>query len=83
METNHSKFWMAWVWARLSVQLSIISLALQRGKQLKEKVRHAFHKAGDNAEELVDEAKDKALQTGTKVADKVADGTFNLAEKSR
>ncbi|BFK03251.1 YtxH domain-containing protein [Parabacteroides goldsteinii] len=53
-----------------------------RGKQLKEKVRHVFHKASDNAEELVDEAKDKALQTGTKVADKVADGTFNLAEKA-
>lgn len=83
METNHSKFWMGLGLGSIIGAVVYHFSCSSRGKQLKEKVRHAFHKAGDNAEELVDEAKDKALQTGTKVADKVADGTFNLAGKSR
>lgn len=82
METNHSKFWMGLGLGSIIGVVVYHFSCSSRGKQLKEKVRHAFHKAGDNAEELVDEAKDKALQTGTKVADKVADGTFNLAEKA-
>ena len=82
METNRSKFWMGLGLGSIIGAVVYHFSCSSRGKQLKEKVRHAFHKAGDNAEELVDEAKDKALQTGTKVADKVADGTFNLAEKA-
>lgn len=53
-----------------------------KGRELKEKVYHSLHKVHGEAEGLMDEAKDKALDAGTKVADKVADGAFNVAEKA-
>ena len=57
METNHSKFWMGLGLGSIIGAVVYHFSCSSRGKQLKEKVRHAFHKAGDNAEELVDEAK--------------------------
>ena len=63
METNHSKFWMGLGLGSIIGAVVYHFSCSSRGKQLKEKVRHVFHKASDNAEELMDEAKDKALQT--------------------
>ena len=54
METNHSKFWMGLGLGSIIGAVVYHFSCSSRGKQLKEKVRHAFHKAGDNAEELVD-----------------------------
>ena len=46
------------------------------------KVCDAFHKISGQAEEMLDTAKEKVLDTGAAVADKVADKTFDLAEKA-
>ena len=53
-----------------------------KAKKLKKKVCDAFHKISGQAEEMLDTAKEKVLDTGAAVADKVADKTFDLAEKS-
>ena len=45
-----------------------------KGKRVKEKVNHAFQKVTGDGVNLID--------TGTKVADKVAEGTFYVAEKA-
>ena len=53
-----------------------------KAKKLKKKVCDAFHKISGQAEEMLDTAKEKVLDTGAAVADKVADKTFDLAEKA-
>lgn len=53
-----------------------------KGKMMKEKVNNAFHKMTGDAVDMIDNTKDMALETGTKVADKVADGAFDVAEKT-
>lgn len=53
-----------------------------KAKRLKCKVLHALYGAGDEAEDLVDAAKDKAVNAGEKVVDKVADTATNAAEKA-
>ena len=50
-----------------------------KGKCVKEKVNHAFQKVTG---EGINTVNDKVLDAGTKVADKVADGTFYVAEKA-
>ena len=52
-----------------------------KAKKLKKKVCDAFHKISGQVEEMLDTAKEKVLDTGAAVADKVADKTFDLAEK--
>ena len=39
---------------------------------------NAFHKISGQVEEMLDTAKEKVLDTGAAVADKVADKTFDL-----
>ena len=53
-----------------------------KGKKMKEKVNHAFQKVTGDSVNLIDTVNDKVLDAGTKVADKVADGTFYVAEKA-
>lgn len=53
-----------------------------KAKKLKKKVCDAFHKISGQVEEMLDTAKEKVLDTGAVVADKVADKTFDLAEKA-
>lgn len=53
-----------------------------KAKELKEKVYGTFHKITGQAEDLLDEAKEKAADAGKVVADKVADKAFDLAEKA-
>lgn len=50
-----------------------------KAKKLKKKVRDAFHKISGQVEEMLDTAKEKVFAA---VADKVADKTFDLAEKA-
>lgn len=52
-----------------------------KAKKLKKKVCDAFHKISGQVEEMLDTAKEKVLDTGAAVADKVADKTFDLAER--
>lgn len=53
-----------------------------KGKMMKEKVNNAFHKVTGDAVDMIDTAKDKALDKGAEAADKVADGAFTVAEKT-
>ena len=46
------------------------------------KGKHAFQKVTGDSVNLIDTVNDKVLDAGTKVADKVADGTFYVAEKA-
>lgn len=74
------------LWLGLGIG-SVIGALVYRFHELlkpktKEKVCDAFHKISGQAEEMLDTAKEKVLDTGAAVADKVADKTFDLAEKA-
>lgn len=82
METNCSKFWLG---LGLGSIIGVVAYRFSRsskGKALKEKTNQVFHQIGDKAENMIDSAKNKMANTGTKVADKVADEAFNIAEKT-
>lgn len=53
-----------------------------RAKRLKAEVFDILHKIEGHTEDLLESAKEKAFNAGEKVADKVADSTFALAEKA-
>lgn len=53
-----------------------------KGKMMKDKINHAFHKVSGDAVDMIDTAKDKAMTAGNKVADKVSEGAWNVAEKT-
>ena len=53
-----------------------------KGKKMKEKVNHAFQKVTGEGINMIDTVNDKVLDAGVEVADKVADGTFHIAEKA-
>ena len=48
-----------------------------KGKKMKEKVNHAFQKVTGEGINMID-----TVNAGVEVADKVADGTFHIAEKA-
>lgn len=52
-----------------------------KGKKMKEEINHVFHKVTGDSVDMIDTAKDKALDAGEEVADKVADGTSKVADK--
>ncbi len=82
METGNSKFWLGLgLGSVLGVVLYRFSCS-SKGKQLKEKACQAFHKVSEQAGEVFDSAKEKVMDTGAKVADKVADQTLYMAEKA-
>lgn len=54
----------------------------ERAKRLRKSMSDTIHNMGNHAHDLMDSAKEKALDAGTAVADKVADSTFNVAEKA-
>ena len=53
-----------------------------KGKRVKEKVNHAFQKVTGDGINMIDTVNDKVLDAGIKVADKVAEGNFYVAEKA-
>lgn len=82
MENCNSKFWMG-----LGIGSAIGALVYHlcctsKAKQLKNKVSEALKKVNGESEDLMEEAKDKALNAGTQAADKVADKTNDVAEKA-
>mgnify|MGYP000012632342 FL=1 len=82
MGTNYSKFGLG---LGLGSIIGVVAYRFSRsskGKALKEKTNQVFHQIGDKAEDMIDSAKNKMANTGTKVADKVADEAFNIAEKT-
>ena len=82
MECKNSNFWIGFgIGSIIGVLVYRFSSSVE-GQQLRDKACQAFHKAGEHAEEILDTAKGKVLDTGKKMADKVADGTFEVAKKA-
>lgn len=82
MGTSCSKFWMGLGLGSIIGALVYRFSCSPKGKLMKEKVCHAFHKAGHHAEEMMYEAKEKAWEGSKKVADKMADGALDMAVKA-
>lgn len=82
MGTNCSKFWLGLGLGSLVGIVAYRFSCSPKGKMLKEKASHLLQRMGGKAGELVETAKDKLAEAGTKVADKVANGTQTLAEQA-
>lgn len=81
MESKCSNFWLGLGLGSILGAVIYRCSCTSKAKQLKCKVLHALYGANDQAEDLVDEAADKAVNAGEKVADKVADTATNAAQK--
>ncbi|WP_165157269.1 YtxH domain-containing protein [Parabacteroides sp. ZJ-118] len=82
MKTNCSKFWLG---LGLGSIIGVVAYRFSRsskGMALKEKTNQVFHQIGDKAGDMIDSAKNKMANIGTKVADKVADEASNITEKA-
>ena len=53
-----------------------------KGKELKEKASRYLHQIGSKSEDVINSAKEKVMNAGTKAADKVSNDTFKVAEKA-
>lgn len=82
MGTADSKFWLGLGLGSVLGAVVYHFSCSCKGKQLKEKACQAFHKVSEQAGDMLDVAKEKVLDTGTKVVDKVADQTSYVAEKA-
>lgn len=82
MESKCSHFWLGLGLGSVLGAIIYRCCQTSKARQLKEKVTNAFHQATGHAEEFVDSAKNKAMEAGTMVANKVADKTFDVAEKA-
>ncbi|MCD8184142.1 MAG: YtxH domain-containing protein [Bacteroides sp.] len=82
MESKCSHFWIGLGVGSILGAIVYRCCKTSKAQQLKNKVAHALHVATDQVEDFADTARDKVLETGTKVADKVADKTFDVAEKA-
>ena len=81
MEENRSKFWMGLGLGSIIGVVAYRFSCSSKGKMLKEKACHALHRMGGKAEDMIDSAKDKVVDAGTKVADKVAHNFADNAKK--
>ncbi len=82
MESKCSNFWIGLGLGSILGAVIYRCCQTSKAKQLKAKVSHALHMAADETEDFVDSAKNKAMNAGAVVADKVADKTFDVAEKA-
>lgn len=82
MENRNSNLWIG-----LAIGSAIGAWAYRfsrtsKAKKLKEKVCDAFQKITTQAEDLIDKAKEKAVDTGKEAVDKVADKASDFAHKA-
>ncbi|MDE6349113.1 MAG: YtxH domain-containing protein [Bacteroides sp.] len=75
------------LWIGLGVGSVVGALAYRfsrtsKARRLKRKVCDAFHKITEQAEEMLDGAKEKVVDAGKNAADKVADKTSDFAGKA-
>lgn len=82
MESKRSNFWIGLGVGSILGTIVYRCCQTSKAKKLKNKLAHALHVATGQAENLVNAAKVKVANAGTKVADKVADETFEVAEKA-
>ena len=81
METSCSKFWLGLGLGSIIGVVAYRFSCSSKGKMLKEKACHVLHRMGGKAEDMIDSAKDKVAEAGTKVADKVAKETLTSQKK--
>lgn len=82
MESRNSNLWLGLGIGSVVGALAYRFSRTSKAKRMKRKVCHALHKMGEQAESMFETAKEKALDTGTAVADKMADKTSEFAEKA-
>lgn len=82
MENRNSSLWIGLGIGSVIGALAYRFSRTSKAKKLKKKVRNTFHKITGQAEDMLDAAKEKAVDAGKAVADKVADKTFDIAEKA-
>ena len=82
MENRNSSLWIGLGIGPVIGALAYRFSRTSKAKKLKEKVCDTFHKITGQAEGMLDEAKEKAVDAGKTVADKVADKTLDIAEKA-
>lgn len=82
MESKCSNFWLGLGAGSILGVIVYRCCQTSKAKQLKDKISHVLHVATDQAEDMAASAKEQALDVGTKVADTVAEKTFDIAEKA-
>lgn len=78
MGSSKSKFWLGMGIGSIVGSLVYRFCQTSKAKKMKEDVCNALHEINGR----FDSAKEKALDAGTVVVDKVADTTYNIAEKA-
>lgn len=66
METSCSKFWLGLGLGSIIGVVAYRFSCSSKGKMLKEKACHVLHRMGGKAEDMIDSAKDKVAEAGTK-----------------
>lgn len=82
MQTVNSKFWIGLGLGSVLGFVMYRFSCTSKARRLKAKARQALRKMGEKADGMVDSAKEKVMDAGKNVADKVADETFTMAEKA-
>lgn len=77
-----SKFWLGLEIGSIIGSLVYRFCQTSKAKKMKENICNALHTIGGESENMLDTAKGKALDAGMAVVDKVADTTYNIAEKA-
>ena len=81
MEANRSKFWMGLGLGSIIGVIAYRFSCSSKGKELKEKASRYLHQIGSKSEDVIDSAKEKVMNAGTKVADKVSNDTSRSQRK--
>lgn len=82
MESRNSKFGLGLLIGSVLGAMCYRFSCTPKAKQMKMKVCEALHHMGGEAGDMMESAKEKAMNVGTKVADKVADKSYDVAEKA-
>ncbi len=81
MENRNSNLWIGLGIGSVIGALAYRFSRTSKAKKLKEKVCDTFHKITGQVEDVLDEAKEKTMDAGKNVADKVADKHSALLKK--
>ncbi len=82
METNKAKFWIGMGLGVLVGSAMVCLSRTEKAKEWKKKACCAVDDMLNRAGDAMAKAKDKALETGDKVADRVANMAHNAADKA-
>lgn len=82
MDSRNSKFWLGLGIGSIIGSLVYRFCQTSKAKKMKEDVCTALQKISGKTENMLDGAKEKVLDAGTAVVDRVADTTYNIAEKA-